>query len=196
MTIYLLRHGETVWNRDKRLQGQKDTPLTQKGIIQAEAMGIALKDQLFGRKPEVFLSSPLRRAHQTAVIVADILNFGTEGITIEDRLKEVTFGVWDGLNMEEILESYETLWQQRRQSQWLFSPPEGESYVAAGARIQPLIDNLSSSKILVIVAHGSLNRIFRGLWGKLEPEVFLTLNEPQDGFYRLETDGTETFIQA
>ena len=55
--LYLLRHGETIWNRAKRLQGHKDTPLTLRGVQQAEAMGKALAQELNGVAPAVFMIS-------------------------------------------------------------------------------------------------------------------------------------------
>ena len=105
-SIYLLRHGETVWNRAKRLQGHKDTPLTLKGVQQARAMGCKLHQVLEGIQPSAFFSSPIGRSHQTAIIVADSINFDTELIVLKKELKEITFGKWDGLNMQEILLGY------------------------------------------------------------------------------------------
>ena len=194
--VYLLRHGETVWNREKRLQGHKDTPLTLHGIEQARAMGHQLKKSLKDIKPKYFFSSPIGRAYQTAVIIADAINFDTDTIVLENKLKEITFGDWDGLNMEEIIADYEGIWKKRNNSKWQFSPPNGESYAAANERIKEFLGQLPKERPVVIVAHGSLNKVIRGCWGNLTPEALFQLDEPQDGFYALEANSRESFISA
>ena len=93
-----------MWNRASRLQGHKDTPLTMKGVKQAQALGFALKGVLKNKTPSFFYSSPIGRAKQTAAIISDIIDFDVERIEYKSSLKEITFGDWDGLNMEEILE--------------------------------------------------------------------------------------------
>lgn len=194
--LYLLRHGETIWNRAKRLQGQRDTPLTLNGARQAEAMGKALARELGGGAPAVFFASPLGRTKQTAAIVADMIEHDPEAIIHDDRLMEVTFGIWDGLNIEELRADHNDAWQSRLEDRWRFVPPSGESYQMVGKRVGAFLADLPAENPIVVVAHGAHNRVFRGLWRGLEPEVFLGLDEPQDGFYRLDTGGTETFIQA
>lgn len=194
--IYLLRHGETIWNRAKRLQGQMDTPLTLRGVRQAEAMGRALARELDGTAVARFLASPLGRTRQTAAIVADAVGFDPERMVFENNLKEVTFGAWDGLNMEELMAGHEESWRHRNQDKWLNAPPGGESYAMAGDRVAELLAVLPAGRPMVIVAHGSLNRVIRGLWGAMDPEIFLKLDEPQDGFYRLEAGGGETYLPA
>ena len=112
--IYLIRHGETVWNRASRLQGHKDTPLTMKGVKQAQSLGVALKGVLKNKTPGFFYSSPIGRAKQTAAIISDIIDFDVERIEYRSSLKEITFGDWDGLNMQEILAQYKTSWESER----------------------------------------------------------------------------------
>ena len=194
--LYLLRHGETIWNRAKRLQGHKDTPLTLRGVQQAEAMGKALARKLDGVAPAVFFASPLGRAQQTAAIIADAIGHDPETIVYDDRLKEVTFGIWDGLNIEQLRTDHGETWQSRLDDKWRFVPPGGESYMQVGERVGNFLTDLPAERPLVVVAHGAHNRVFRGLWRGLEPTEFLVLDEPQDGFYRLRPGGFEDFIQA
>ena len=195
-SIYLLRHGETVWNRAKRLQGHKDTPLTLKGVQQARAMGDKLRHVLDGIQPRAFFSSPIGRSHQTAIIVADSINFDTELIVLKKELKEITFGKWDGLNMEEILAGYEMIWRQRNKAKWSFAPPDGESYKMASERANSFMEGLSEEYPTIVVAHGSLNKVIRGCWRGLEPEEIFQLDEPQDGFYELIPNHKEIFIHV
>jgi probable phosphoglycerate mutase len=194
--LYLLRHGETIWNRAKRLQGHKDTPLTLRGVQQAKAMGKALARKLDGVAPAVFFASPLGRTRQTAAIIADAIGHDPETIVFDDRLKEVTFGIWDGLNIEQLRTNHGETWQSRLDDKWRFVPPGGESYMQVGERVGNFLTDLPAERPLVVVAHGAHNRVFRGLWRGLEPTKFLALDEPQDGFYQLSPGGFEDFIQA
>lgn len=194
--IYLFRHGETVWNKAKRLQGHKDTPLTLKGIKQAQLMGEKLSHVLKNIEPKIFISSPIGRAHQTAAIIADSINFSTESISLEKELKEITFGDWDGLNMEEILLDYELIWQKRTEDKWSFAPPNGESYEAASVRVSGFLKEIPEERPIIIVAHGSINKVIRGCWRDLEPNEIFKLDEPQDGFYELTPDRQEKFIKV
>mgnify|MGYP005689082563 FL=1 len=194
--IYLFRHGETVWNKAKRLQGHKDTPLTLKGIKQAQLMGEKLSHVLKNIEPKLFISSPIGRAHQTAAIIADSINFSTESISLEKELKEITFGDWDGLNMEEILLDYELIWQKRTEDKWSFAPPNGESYEVASVRVSRFLKEIPEERPIIIVAHGSINKVIRGCWRDLEPNEIFKLDEPQDGFYELTPDRQEKFIKV
>lgn len=194
--IYLLRHGETIWNRAKRLQGHKDTPLTLQGINQARALGKALRETIDTSSIHFFYSSPIGRAQQTATIIADEINFNTETIVYTDELKEITFGAWDGLNMQEILSRDKTIWKKRKSNRWNFSPPNGESYKQASERALSFFTDTLKEGPTVIVAHGSLNKVIRGNWCELSAEETLALDEPQDGFYCLKQIAMETFIRA
>ena len=192
--IYLIRHGETVWNRASRLQGHKDTPLTMKGVKQAQSLGFALKDVLKNKTPSFFYSSPIGRAKQTATIISDIIDFDVERIAYKSLLKEITFGDWDGLNMQEILAQYKTSWEKRKTDRWNTSPPNGESFREAKKRATRLLNEIDSQKYVVIVAHGSLNKVIRGCWCNLSEAETLALDEPQDGFYCLVNENREYFV--
>jgi len=194
--IYLIRHGETVWNRASRLQGHKDTPLTMKGVKQAQSLGFALKDVLKNKAPSFFYSSPIGRAKQTATIISDIIDFDVERIEYKSSLKEITFGDWDGLNMQEILAQYKTSWEKRKSDRWNTSPPNGESFQEAKKRITPLLNEIAIEQDVVIVAHGSLNKIIRGCWCNLSDAETLALDEPQDGFYCLVNGNREYFVSV
>lgn len=194
--IYLIRHGETVWNRAARLQGHKDTPLTLKGIKQARSLGFALRKVLKNKTPSFFYSSPIGRAKQTASIISDIIDFDVERMEYKSSLKEITFGDWDGLNMQEILTQYKTSWEKRKSDRWNTSPPNGESFQEAKKRITPILNEIAIQQDVVIVSHGSLNKIIRGCWCSLSDVETLALDEPQDGFYCLANGNREYFVSA
>src|SRR3546814_18504956 len=92
---YLLRHGETTWNRAGRLQCQLDAPLTRLGLVQIDAVGRALAGLLNGSRFRL-VASPLGRTRQSAAIVAEHLGVDYEAIEWDGRLKEITLGDWDG----------------------------------------------------------------------------------------------------
>src|SRR6266545_5850147 len=98
-TILLVRHGETDWNAERRVQGHSDTPLNETGRAQA----VALADALEGKEIDAVYSSDLLRAHETARIVAK--RRGLEVTAIRD-LRERNFGTWEGLTDEEIFDRF------------------------------------------------------------------------------------------
>lgn len=93
MKLYIIRHGETDWNKQRRLQGQSDTELNEYGIRLAQITGEALKDIRFDH----IFSSPLKRAYRTAEIIRD---GRTVPIVTDDRLKEIGFGINEGVSSE------------------------------------------------------------------------------------------------
>ena len=130
--IYLLRHGETVWNRAGRFQGHGDAPLTAEGVAQARAMGRRLaQEELGGAR---LISSPLYRAWQSAVLVAEALSLDPHAIEFEPRLMEVGFGEWEGLTREEIKARALDEWRARKADVWNHVPPGGESFAQAEVR--------------------------------------------------------------
>ena len=99
LEIYLTRHGETQWNKIKRMQGQGNSPLTDFGIKQAEWLAQRLKSKEF----TTIYTSPLGRAKDTAVIVNSVL---TTELIEDDRLKEIFMGDWEGRLVSELEEAY------------------------------------------------------------------------------------------
>ena len=135
--LYLLRHGLTVWNRAGRHQGQKDSPLTIQGIAQAEAMGRRLAAEVGPAASIAFFARPLGRCRQSAAIVADVFGFDPEAIDHDDRLKEITFGRWDGQTHDEIKAVDRAAWTARRADRWAYVPAGGESYAMVAGRVAP-----------------------------------------------------------
>ena len=99
--LFLVRHGQTEWNLIPRIQGRSDSPLTELGTQQAKTAGRLLKRVISGRKP-VLMASPLGRARRTAEIIAAALGLPNEHMVIEPRLREVSWGLWDGRSRDEL----------------------------------------------------------------------------------------------
>ena len=130
--IYFARHGQTDWNAERRLQGQRDIPLNALGRIQAAQCGTILRD-LFARDnlraaDLDYVSSPLGRARDTMELMRTGLGLPPNDYRIDPRLMEMSFGRWEGYTYEELqLREAQSL-AAREKDKWGFVLPEGESY--------------------------------------------------------------------
>jgi len=187
--IYLLRHGETIWNSVGRFQGHKDSALTQRGIEQADQMAARLAEEL-ARTGETFegRASPLGRARQTADRLARVtsLNF-----VDEPRLIEVTVGSWDGMTLYEIDAEYPGALTGADAFDWYFRSPDGETFDDACKRVGSWLSEVSSPT--VAVSHGLTSRLLRGIYLGLSRREMLELPVPQNGLYRL-CEGESEFV--
>jgi probable phosphoglycerate mutase len=147
-TIVLVRHGETDWNRDNRFQGHADPPLNDTGRQQA----LALADELRGESFEALYASPLRRADETARILAAAL--GLEAVS-DAALKEVDVGSWSGLTRVEVEARYPAGF-----ARWLeygHGWDDGETYEELGARVIAGLLRIAAShpgESVLAVTHG------------------------------------------
>ncbi len=184
-TIYLVRHGETVWNREGRVQGHLDSPLTTRGLAQARRAGDTLRELIDDPREYTLLHSPLGRARQTAAIVAEILGWGTGACRQDPGLREMSWGEWEGLTTEEIARDEPARWAERTRAKWTFAPPAGESYAMLARRARLWLDSVATEAHLVAVAHSGFGRILRGIYVGLTPEQTLALDGPHDAVFRL-----------
>ncbi|MBH68687.1 MAG: hypothetical protein CMM58_10070 [Rhodospirillaceae bacterium] len=184
--IYLIRHGETTWNRIGRLQGQADSPLTLLGTRQTEAVGRALQ-KLVKNQQYRFWCSPLGRTRQTASIICDVLNFDYNDVIFDDRLKEITLGERDGYaNWQALLDDFPEEMSIRADDPWNFAHPDGESSQMVQDRLKPLLDQiLEMSGAHIIVAHGVVSKIIRGIYLDLSSNEIFALTRPQNAFHVL-----------
>lgn len=192
-TIYLVRHGETVWNRQGRLQGQSDSPLTLLGICQAEAIGEALRSRLDGQPFEIH-ASPLGRTRQTAAIITDMLGRDYMSIEFDDRLMEITLGDRDGYaGWKAMARDFPEDWKRQQADPWHYTHPNGESSQMVKDRLTPVLAERRGHDIpTVIIAHGVVNKILRGLYLELSNEATYALDRPQDAFHHLSAGSIET----
>lgn len=189
--IYLLRHGQTVWNSLGRFQGQRDSPLTWRGITQARALGELLHRELPEPAAYRLVSSPLGRAWQTAAVVAETLGVAPDDIAHESRLQEVGFGDWEGRTRAEIEAADPGIWARRAATRWTHRPPGGETYAEVAQRTTAWLDTLAVDAKLIVVGHGLAGRILRGLYLGLPPDEIFRLDEPQDALFRLRNGAVE-----
>jgi broad specificity phosphatase PhoE len=154
--LLLARHGETDWNRDGRWQGHSDTQLNERGREQAHA----LADQL--ESVDVVYSSDLARALETAEIVA--AGLGCE-VRPDRRLRERSFGAWEGLTSLEIEARFADAHRRWRAGEG-FGAEDAEPFDSFAARIQAFLEDvvrLHPDEEVLVVAHGGSIRVIHAL---------------------------------
>jgi broad specificity phosphatase PhoE len=181
--ILLVRHGETEWNLQRRYQGRSDSPLTERGIAQAHAIGRLLRTLLDAASARI-VASPLGRARRTAEIIREHLP-AASGLLLDDRLRELSIGSWDGLTYYEIATRSPGIFDGEGRYEWYFRSPDGERYEAFADRIGEWLHASGEICFLVVVTHGIVTRVLRGLYANLPREVALVLPVPQDKVFRL-----------
>ena len=185
--LILVRHGESEWNREGRVQGQFDSPLTEMGVVQAKSISCYLSGVLL-KEPLRIYTSPLERASETASIIAEELQYPKEKIIIEQRLNDFNLGVIAGTyGWEKIAEMYPDLARIRLQDPLRFHPPGGECGADFESRLRSFLDDLQDDGITnLLVSHGIVNKFIRGIRRNLKGEEIIALGESQDTIYCLD----------
>lgn len=192
--LIVIRHGETQWNVAGRLQGRKDTPLTNNGVRQARAVGVRLADTITSHKRLKFWSSPLPRALQTTSILADIWAVPFEKFTQAPILMERCFGVWEGYTSDEIRSNLPDQYQEQEADPWGYAMPHGESRNELTRRMQTWLSGLERETPHVVVTHSGCLRALRGIYTKASAETMLAYSEPQTASFLL-SSGSETMLE-
>jgi len=187
--ILLVRHGETEWNRERRNQGRFDSPLTERGIAQAHAIGrlIAVLPNAAAAR---IVASPLGRARRTAEIISEHLDPALE-LGFDDRLRELSMGSWDGLTYTEIAVCAPGIFDGEGCLEWCFRSPYGERYEGFAARVADWLSEPVGAPLTIVVTHGIVSRVLRGLYARLPREAALILPVPQDKVFRLSNGAIE-----
>jgi broad specificity phosphatase PhoE len=169
--LYFVRHGETDWNAERRLQGQLDIPLNDLGRRQSVRCGDILRG-LFaagGRTADdfAFMSSPLLRARATMEIVRAGLGLVPRDYATDARLAEMSFGRWEGLTYQEITALDRAVLANRERDKWNFRPPDGESYAQLFSRVRNWHAGVTGDA--VVAAHGGVARALMVVFGIRTP---------------------------
>lgn len=135
-TMWLVRHGQTDWNVQARYQGQTDVPLNAAGVQQAQTLATELAGQHF----DAIFSSPLQRACLTAEIIAGELFLPVQ---IDERLREINQGLWEGEIYHDLLIRYPDEMRSRRENPYQFRPPEGETAAEVANRVARAADDIT-----------------------------------------------------
>jgi probable phosphoglycerate mutase len=157
-TIYFIRHGETDWNLEGRLQGQRDIPLNDLGRVQAEEAGRRLAGIVLNVPDLDYVASPMSRTRETMERMREAIGLPSVGYRLDERLVELTFGAWEGMTWKEVRRAEPVAAAARERNKWSYVPPGGESYAMLADRVRPILDDLRRDT--VIVAHGGVARAF------------------------------------
>jgi glucosyl-3-phosphoglycerate phosphatase len=158
-SLILLRHGETEWNADRRLQGHRDIALNDMGQRQAAQAAPSIA----ALQPEVVIASDLQRATVTARTVSEVLGLP---VTVDPRLRETGLGRWEGLTVDEARADWPDEWTAWTSTSALNHPPDGESRWEVAGRADQVVDELDESGVstALLVSHGGT---IVGLTGRL-----------------------------
>ena len=158
MKIYLVRHGQTDYNLKNLLQGSTDNPLNSTGREQAQQLADLLQDIPF----EVIYSSPLKRALETAQIIRE-KNRGHPPIVLDERLREIDMGDWEGKYFPQVLEENREFFERVKEDPFQYAPPGGETFTQFVRRLESFLEDLKSKnhETILIVAHQMVNSVLR-----------------------------------
>lgn len=168
MRLLVARHGQTAWNATGRYQGQTDIPLDDTGRRQARALAGHLSDEPI----RAIYASDLRRAHETAEIVAERHDCSVQA---DPRLREISFGRWEGRTHQEIEDHESQALAAWHDDPMNARPPRGETLAQVVSRVAPVLAELTSrhsGQIALIVGHGAALRLLVCLALGLEPPIY------------------------
>ncbi len=188
--IYFIRHGETDWNREGRIQGQIDIPLNDTGHQQAIAISRGLKSFLRDTKIDLFVVSPLSRTRQTMGSSRCARSiFPKTGSEIEPAMLELAFGIWEGHFFKDLKRNPH--YPKNLDERFRWRPADGESYEQGRERVRQWIGRIEGPT--VIVAHGAIGRCLIGLVSDLPPCALVKASTPQGHFCRLQDGRIDWF---
>ena len=194
-TIYYIRHGETEWNAEGKLQGTRDIPLNDLGRKQAAKAG-AILDRLFERDGRSaasleFVASPLCRARATMELVRGALRLPPEGYALDDRLREIGYGDWEGSTLAQMQARDPEVFARRQVDKWTVSPPGGETYASVQIRVRDWYDQVLVDT--VAVAHGGTARALMVALGIETPASAADLTIEQGAVYVFRDGGLRKY---
>jgi broad specificity phosphatase PhoE len=172
LKLLVARHGETVWNVQRRFQGQKtDLSLTERGREQAELLSRWLKTHSI----DVCYSSDARRAWETAEVIGRACAWSPVAMP---SLRELDFGTWEGLTYEEAQQQSPDHWQAWTGDPWRAAPPAGESLEQLAGRVRTMVEGLlaqHAGQTVLLVGHGGPVRVLLATGLGLSPTAYWQL---------------------
>ncbi len=195
--IVFIRHGETDWNVEGRLQGQQDEPLNGKGREQASAIGRVLGKLMRAEiealeAANAFVASPLHRTRETMERARAAMGLEPTRYAVYDELKELTFGEWEGLTWDQVEKRYPEGALAREQRKWEFTPPGGEGYAALARRIGGWLATRAGD--VFIASHGGVARVMLYLLAGVAPESAANIIIPQGRAIVFEPEGRYRWV--
>ncbi|MCK5930955.1 MAG: histidine phosphatase family protein [Fulvimarina manganoxydans] len=191
--MLVIRHGETQWNVEGRLQGHGDSPLTLNGVRQTFAVAATLHAQLPDLAAARLWVSPLGRARQTASILAGAWDIPFDRFQVEPALAERSFGLWEGLTLAEVEANFPQDFAHHARDPWRYAIAGGETRAAFTSRLENWLATLEPSMSHVLVVHSGCLRALRGIVTGADRETILAYREPQTTALHL-AEGRERLI--
>jgi len=162
--LYLVRHGQTVFNVEGRLQGGADSPLTDLGRAQATSVGLAFRDLIRDGRDWLVVSSPQGRARETARLLCQAAGH-FKPVALDRRLGELRLGQWEGMTGEEVDAVAPGLRQRLGFAEWLFAAPRGESKDQLMERASEFMaEAVNLPRPVIAVTHGIASRALRAAY--------------------------------
>lgn len=176
----LIRHGETIWNRQRKYQGQSDVPLTDEGRLQARTLSERLKNE----KIDVIYASDLCRTMETAEILA---KYHGRKVVPAPLMRELSFGIWEGMTYDEIIQKWPQEYKKWQADPYNKKPPDGETLSELCERVSKFLMETAKkhpdSRILVVSHAGPIRAILSVL-----------LNLKQDFFWKFKISNTSLTV--
>jgi broad specificity phosphatase PhoE len=180
LPIIFVRHGETDWNRQGLIQGSVDTELNERGHAQSKAVAELLSFRKSEWRDFQIITSPQRRAFQTAEYILAALEKTLGGL--ETRVRELGFGIWEGKPFWELKAS--PVYPAHPEERFFWQPEGGESYDDGVARVNEWRATLTRPTL--VISHGAVGRCLMGAVTGLAPAEIVNLKTPQGAYCRLE----------
>lgn len=178
ITLYLIRHGETDWNKAQRYQGQRDIPLNDTGRAQAARNGAVLRRYLPHIETCDFVSSPLSRAIETMELLRGAMGLDPTLYRVSSDVRELHYGHWEGELASELPLTDPEGVAGKAADPFGWQPRGGESYGDLMRRIRPWLESIVRDT--VAVTHGGVSRVARGAILDIPEQDVPTLDVPQD----------------
>jgi probable phosphoglycerate mutase len=187
--LIFVRHGETNWNRDGIIQGWTDTALNETGHRQARQVADALARDLAAFHEFEFIASPMIRTRQTMQYIRAALGAGEDRLTLEPRVKELGFGIWEGRPFWELKAS--PVYPPDPIARFSWQPEGGESYADGNARLAGWLGE--RQRPAIVVAHGAIGRCLIGLLAGLDTRGFMEMRMRQGAYCLIEGGKAQWF---
>ncbi|MCH2351646.1 MAG: histidine phosphatase family protein [Pseudomonadales bacterium] len=187
--FFLVRHGETLWNSQKRYQGWKDSPLTVTGRNQGLIHGRLLAQHNIS----AIFASPLGRVQETLDQISQSINAAT---FFDARLKEINIGNWSGHTIDYVRENFPDEWEARRANPITFQVPGGESRNDLQNRVAPAVEEILATGYgkIAIVSHGITTRVILNHMLGLSVQDQLALLVPNECVYHCSIVGEKVTV--
>jgi broad specificity phosphatase PhoE len=187
LPLIFVRHGETDWNAQGLIQGSIDTDLNERGREQARTVAALLATEALDWASFQIITSPQRRARQTADYILTALRREADGV--DPRVRELGFGVWEGKPFWELKAS--PVYPADAEGRYFWRPEGGESYEDGLSRINDW--RAALTRPTLVISHGAVGRCLMGAVAALPPRELVNLPTPQGAFCNLSNGAVEWF---